>query len=508
MGSPGRGVRGWEWLGALSAGLALGWSFVDYGSWWLPWVAVAPWIAIAETRSPRRAFALGWLGGTAGIACAFVWLIHAFQVFGGFAFPIAFLLFLPPVLWMGLQVGVFTGASAWLGRLPLALGAPLTFSVVEFLFPTLFPWRLAHSQYRVGSLLQSGEVAGPYLLGFVMVWCNTGLVRLVRSREVAPLVGALACLGLLIAGGGARARHLEALRTAAPPVRLGVIQGNIGVERKGDRAFFRRNLDEYRRLSSELADDVDLLVWPETVAQRPIRVDEEVPARDDHPFADTPRPLIFGGLAIGDGPEGRRLYNSAFVTEPGGRITGRYDKRVLVPFGEYLPLASRFPWLRRLSPASGHFTSGEVSTVLTTGIVRVGPLICYEDVIPDPARQAVHRGANLLVNLTNDAWYGATAEPFQHQALALWRAVEMRRDFVRATNTGLTSVVTAVGTVPEEFPIFVAEARAVEVRLLEVRTFYAEWGDVFAWSLVACWGAFAWRRLRSPWTEGLGPSLA
>ncbi|MEB2284155.1 MAG: apolipoprotein N-acyltransferase [Myxococcales bacterium] len=497
MGVPGRGFRGWESIVALGAGLALGWSFVDYGSWWMPWIAVAPLIAIAETRALRRAFLLGWLGGAAGIACAFVWLIHTFQVFGGFTLPVALALFVPPVAWMGVQIGVFTGALAWLGPLPFALGAPLTYAVVEFLFPTLFPWRLAHTQYRLTSLLQSGEIAGPYLLGFVMVWCNAGLVHLLRLRRIAPLAAALGALAILVMGGEARERHIDTLRSTTPLIRVGIVQGNIGVERKGDRAFFRRNLDEYRRLSWQIADDVALLVWPETVAQHPLRRDERLPAPDDHPFGNTPRPLIFGGLAIDDGPAGSRLYNSAFVTESGGTITGRYDKRILMPFGEYLPLASRFPWLQRLSPASGHFTPGEAATLLTTGAIRAGPLICYEDIVPDPARRAVRQGANLLVNLTNDAWYGLSAEPFQHQALALWRAIETRRDFIRATNTGLSAAITASGVVVAELPLFTAEARVIDVRLLEVQTFYATWGDVFAWSLVACWLALAWRRRRT-----------
>lgn len=497
MESPGRGGRGWEWLASLVAGFALGWSFVDFRAWWLPWIAVAPWIAIAEARPAGRAFRLGWFGGVVGIAYAFVWLIHAFQAFGGFALPTALVLYVPPVAWMGLQIGVFTGLCSWVGPLPLGLAAPLTFSVVEFLFPTLFPWRVAHTQYRLVPLLQSGEIAGPYVLGFVMVWCNAGLVRLVRAREIAPLSAALAALAALTIAGEARVRHVEAQRAAAPSIRVGVVQGNIGVERKGNRAFFHRNLDEYRRLSWELADDVALLVWPETVAQRPLRADERLPAAEDHPFVGTPRPLIFGGLAVAEARGGRRLYNSAFLTEPGGAIAGRYDKRVLVPFGEYVPLASRFPWLRRVSPATGRFTAGEASTILTTGETRIGPLICYEDVIPDPARQAVKRGANLLVNLTNDAWYGASAEPVQHQALALWRAVEVRRDFIRATNTGLTTAITATGAVVMEFPTFVAEARSVELRLLELPTFYAAWGDVFAWSLVSCWLALAWRRRRA-----------
>jgi apolipoprotein N-acyltransferase len=468
----------------------------------LPWVAVAPLIAIAETHAPRRAFQLGWLGGIAGIACAFAWLVYAFQVFGGFALPTALALFVVPVAWMGLQIGCFTGLLAWLGTLPFGLAAPLTFTAVEFLFPTLFPWRIAHTQWRVVSLLQSAEVAGPYLLGFAIVWVNAGFVRCVRARDPKVLVTALLFVATLGVVGRWRMAEIDARRASAPLLRVGVVQGNISVERKGDRTFFRRNLEDYRRLSRQLAPEVDVLVWPETVAQHPIDVRVRLPPEDEHPFASPPRPLVFGGLAIGEGPEGRRLYNSAFLTDADGAITGRYDKRILVPFGEYLPLATRFPWLRRMSPATGRFTAGDEPTVLVMSDgVRLGPLICYEDVIPGPAREAVHRGATLLLNLTNDAWYGASAEPYQHQALALWRALEMRRDFIRSTNTGLTAAVSATGEILAELPIFVAAAQRIDVRLLEASTFYGTWGDAFAWAIAVTWLFGAWQRRQTWRTE-------
>jgi apolipoprotein N-acyltransferase len=498
MTGPGRAIDWRAWGMALGAGIALGWSFVDFRCWLLPWIAVAPLVALAETRSSRRAFVSGWVGGIAGIAVAFVWLVHAFQVFGGFSLPVAVALFVAPVAWMGLQMGIFVAALGWVGPLPLGLAAPLTFTAVEFAFPTLFPWRLAHTQFRLVPLMQSGEVAGPYLLGFAIVWCNAGFVRLTRTGDWKPIAAAIAFVAVLAVGGVYRAGRIDALRADAPLLRVGVVQGNIGIERKGDRAFFRRNLDDYRRLSRELADDVDLLIWPETVAQHPIDTTGREPVSEAHPFPDTPRPLVFGGLALGEGPEGRRLYNSAFLAEVGGAITGRYDKRVLVPFGEYLPFADRFPWLRRISPASGHFTPGDAPTVLATaGGVRLGALICYEDVIPDPARQAVARGATLLLNLTNDAWYGASAEPFQHQALASWRAVETRRDFIRATNTGLTATISATGAVLMELPLFEAHARRTDVHLLTGETLYSRYGDVFAWAVVAVWAVAAWRRRRS-----------
>ena len=502
MGKPDRKVGRRDWVApaaALAGGLSLGASFVDFRLWPVPWLAMAPLVALAEASTPRRAFLLGWLAGIAGIAGAFSWLVYAFQVFGGFSLPLALALFVVPVVWMALEIGLFTGLLAWLGPLPLGLAAPLTYTVVEFVFPTLFPWRLAHTQNRVVPLLQSGEIVGPFLLGFAIVWVSAGVVQLLREGRRTPLVAASALVLALWIYGAHRVAAIDAARQSARMLRVGVIQGNIGVERKGDRTFFRRNLEDYRRLSRDLAQRVDLLVWPETVAQHPIASGTRMPPPEAHPFPDPPRQLVFGGLAVDQSAEGRRLYNSAFLLSTTGEIVGRYDKRVLVPFGEYLPFATQLPWLRRISPATGHFTAGdEPGLLIAADDVRLGPLICYEDVIPGPARAAVTRGATLLLNLTNDAWYGASAEPFQHQALALWRAVETRRDFIRSTNTGLTTAISASGAVLGELPIFVEDTLVVETRLLELTTFYTKYGDVFAWGLVVVWvGAAGWRSLRT-----------
>jgi apolipoprotein N-acyltransferase len=504
MPAPDREVGGRQWQApafALGAGLALGASFVDFRLWPLPWVAVAPLIALAEANDPRRAFRLGWLAGIVGIACAFAWLVYAFRVFGGFSGWVALVLFLVPVGWMGLQIALFMGLLAWIGPVPLGLAAPLTFTVVELTFPTLFPWRIAHTQGAVVPWLQTGELAGPYLLGFAIVWLNAGLVGVLRRRESGTMVAAGALVVGLSVWGVVRMATVDAARAAAPAVRVGVVQGNIGVERKGDRSFFRRNLDDYRRLSTAIAERVDLLVWPETVAQRPLEKGTRTPPVEAHPFPDAPRPLVFGGLTTEPGRAERRLYNSAFLLGADGTIAGRYDKRVLVPFGEYLPLATRFPSLRRFSPATGHFSAGSEPALLVVGdALRIGALICYEDVIPGPAREAVARGATLLLNLTNDAWYGASAEPYQHQALALWRAVETRRDFIRSTNTGLTTAVSATGRLLGELPIFAAATLEVDARLLDLPTFYARRGDVFAWIVVLVWLATALRRaaLKTP----------
>ena len=488
---------------AVGSGLALGASFVDFRLFVLPWVAIAPLLAIAERSRPARALRLGWLAGGAGIALAFAWLTYAFRVFGGFPAPVAWLLFLPPVAWMGLQIGLFAALVSWIGPLPLGLTAPLVFTAIEFVYPSLFPWRLAHSQYRVVPFLQTGELAGPALLGFAIVWMNAAIWAALRAANVswaarpigvarAPtpwtaIAAPVALAATLGAFGVWRLHDVRAARLRAPALRVGVVQGNISVERKGDRSFFGRNLDEYRTLSRALRDEVDLLIWPETVVQHRIGAEQSRLTGESDPFPDAGRPLLFGGLALAQAADGtRRVYNSAFLRDTDGRVLGRYDKRVLVPFGEYMPFGDRFPRLRELSPATSNFSAGSGVALLRLGSgARIGALICYEDVIPGPSRAAVAEGATLLVNLTNDAWYGDSAEPVQHQALAAWRAVEMRRDLVRSTNTGLTSVIAASGDVVGELPTFTSDTLTAEVRLLSATTIYAAVGDVLAWAAVA-----------------------
>ena len=484
---------------AAVAGLALAASFIDFRLSLLPWLAMAPLIALTHDSTPRHAFWLGFAAGLAGIAAAFVWLIHAVRLFGGFPLPVALAVYLVPVAWMALQFGLFGALLAWMGPLPLGLAPALVFTAVEFVFPSLFPWRLAHTQYHRVLLLQSGDLAGPYLLTFTMVWTSTAILAIYRRLvEPAGSRGATrastrwwpllpcALLVALLGYGGWRLASVRAARAEAPVLRVGVVQGNIGVERKGNRSFFVRNLEEYRTLSRAVAPEVDLLVWPETVVQEPVPRGAAVLAGADHPFPDLPRPLVYGGLGLDVQLGERRLFNSAFLLRQDGRLGGRYDKRVLVPFGEYLPLADRFPRLRALSRGTGRFSAGSETTVLALDArARIAPLICYEDVIPGPARDAVQRGATLLLNLTNDAWYGDSAEPLQHQALAAWRAVENRRDLVRATNTGLTSVIAATGEVLAELPVFQAATLATEVRLLDQRTFYTAHGDAFAGTVLA-----------------------
>ena len=205
-------------------------------------------------------------------------------------------------------------------------------------------------------------------------------------------------------------------------------------------------------------------------------------------------PALYGGLSYR--PPGKnsrkrpKRFNTAIATSPDGTVLGVYHKKALMPFGEYIPFADRFPWLKDLSPQTGDFSVGDISEPIIFPLqnssvekVSIASLICYEDLIPKLARDAANRGAELLVNLTNDAWYGDTAAPHQHHLLALWRSIETGRAMLRVTNTSLTGVVDPLGNTTETLPVFEPGIIVTDVPLMSHQTLYSRIGDLPVWIL-------------------------
>ena len=202
-------------------------------------------------------------------------------------------------------------------------------------------------------------------------------------------------------------------------------------------------------------------------------------------------PSIFGAVIVKRVPDEREyvLYNSAVSSDAAGTIEGRYDKQVLLTFGEYLPFGETFPILYKWSPNSGHFTPGTSLDPLMVDVRGekhpVSALICYEDILPEFTNDAVrHANPELIVNLTNDAWFGDTEAPWEHFALAQLRAVEHRRYFIRGTNSGVSGVVDPVGRVVAHTGTFRMEALAAPIHWMRSHTVYEVLGD-WPWVLVS-----------------------
>jgi apolipoprotein N-acyltransferase len=480
-------------LAALSGGLIAA-SFLDFSLWPLAWIAFVPLLAaLAAARTSREFVRLGLVAGLATNVPAFYWLVYTMHVFGGFPYPIAVFFYLCLSAFSAAQFVLFALGMRRLGPGPLGLAAPLLWVALEFTYPNLFPWRMANTQFHVPVLTQIGDVTGPFGLSFTMLWASAGIaLALRRPRRWAPLAAALAAVAGIVLYGTQRIPAIERALAAAPPVRVGLVQGNVGIIEKGNAAYFDINMEKYRDLSMDVQDDVDVVIWPETVAQTWVPASAALIPEDEHPFPELARPLIYGGLAYDRDAAGTvTKYNSAFLIGPRGAILGRYDKHVLMPFGEYLPGASLVPWLASLSPQTGDFTPGHrLVTLDVPGRARFAPLICYEDVPARMARAMTRQGAEVLLTMFNDAWFGPSAAPYQHEALALWRAIENRRYFVRAGNAGVTGVIDPLGRVVDRLGLFTEETLTAEIRPLRIETFYTRYGDVFGWTTVAA--ALAW----------------
>jgi apolipoprotein N-acyltransferase len=353
------------------------------------------------------------------------------------------------------------------------------------------------------------EVTGVYGLSALLVLFNMAVagVLVERGRRLRALVPALVVLTALVVGlplaGRWRVAALAA-RPVAGRLRVALAQGNVEQDHKWDPVYQDETVARYRELTAAAAGERPaLVVWPETATpfffQEPGALRDEVLAiaTGNHVH------LLFGSPAARAGLDGTiEVLNRAYLVSPAGREAGVYDKMQLVPFGEYVPYRSVLFFVDKIVTAVGTIVAGSTPTVFEVPGGRFGVVICYEDVFPTVTRRFLQGGADFLVNITNDAWYGRTAAARQHLAQATFRAVENRVPLVRAANTGISAVIDADGRVRWQSDLFETTWHAEEITWTGVRTFYARHGDVFAWACaLASLGAFgygarrAWRTI-------------
>ena len=477
--------------------------------WPLAWIGLAPLFVALRGASAARAFLLGWWMETLMYGLGTYWLVNTMVEFGRIPLPLSLAFFVVVATANGVRMGLF----AWWVRQAQALGGswgyglvlpPLAFVALDFLFPRVFPWYLGFLQYPALPLIQVADLTGIHGVSFSLVLCAAGAAMFVRGRPGRERDGryraaaAVGCVLLLQLGYGLwRVPQVTGTVQRADHLRVALVQPNLGIEESGNGTT---RMERLRMLSdvsaATLAQEPDVVIWPESAY--PYALASHEPTLFMPPGPTNEVPWLVGGVAYEDSDDGRRLFNSAWLVTPGRRLAGRYDKKVLLAFGEYVPLQRYLPFLGRISPAIGNFSPGEGPRTLELPAgASIGPLICYEDIMPRPARLAVRHGAQVLVNLTNDMWFGPTRAPFQHRNAAAFRAVENRRSLVRVTNTGVTSVIDPVGREQAALPIYRRGTLVRDVAVLDVRTVYQRFGDWFAW--FCCLGAIAlpgWRFVR------------
>ncbi len=509
----GRGARARPWALAVLSGLVSAAAFPPWDLGWLAYVGWVPLLVSLRGARGREAAGLGYTAGLAFYLATIWWVINTMTTYGRLplALSLAALVLLCGVL------AAYTAVFAWLlaaGRIRLGISEgllPVTaaalWTALEFLRTYLFsgfPWALlGYTQYRQPTVRLLAAATGVYGLSALVLLVNGALAgvwawfarRGDESNRYARLIqhGVTVAAAALVAVGYASGIWRDA--AGGPTVRVGVLQGNIDQSVKWDRRYQSRTLETYERLARRVATERPaLIVWPETALPFFLRREPELGPRVQTLGADVGVPMLIGSPDIGaDG----LLHNSAFFLGPDGAIRGRYDKRHLVPFGEYVPLQRVFFFLHKLVAGIGDFGRGRDATVFGEDGYRFSAMICYEAIFPAEVREFTRAGAQFLVNITNDAWFGESGAPYQHLAMAAMRAVENGSYLVRAANTGVSAVVAPSGAILAQTPLFVETGMVGGIRLRTGETPYTRYGDVLAWGcavfLGAYGGALLWR---------------
>lgn len=460
----------------------------------LAWSAFVPlFVALDRATTVRRAVLTGWLTGIFAHLIGFHWLTYTISVFGGFPYPVSVVVFIVYAMLQGIAQALFGWLVKTLGHGPLRIYPALFWIAIELLFPYLFPWYLANSQVSFLWLIQTADLVGPYGTGFVVMWFNAALYWAIfappteRKTRWWPLAYAALFALLSLVYGFLRLQNVDDEMASARKLAVGSVQGNVDIDMKWNPLLAQKNLRTHLELSKQL-DPVPLIIWPESAIEALLPDELQLlPGEFLPPFKSERGFFIFGAKSFQGRPErgNFKAFNTAFLTDANGKVISRYHKQALLAFGEYLPFAKILSLLPAMPLADG-FTPGTGPITFPAGQgVRIAPLICYEDLMPEMARQfvAVTR-ANVLVNLTNDAWYGKSVGPWQHLHLAQSRAIETRRSLLRVTNTGVTSLVNAKGELAQTLPMFTGAVMKSEVEILNGETYYVRYGDWFAWGAV------------------------
>ncbi len=485
---------------ALLSGLLLSLSFPKFGHAFFAWVALAP-LLIALFRAPGgwAAARLGYVTGASAAVGILYWTSLVVVQYGGLSLPLG----IGVMLLLCLAVAVFPALFAWsTARACRVLGtrgllvAPFVWVGTEILRAYTFfrfPWcLLGYSQHEQLPVIQIASVTGVYGVSFVVALASSVLAfvaveasRTARRTALSALAGVLA----LVTGTGLVALGRPVAESGR--VRAALVQASITQLDKWDPGKELENLEVHLRLSREAAaQGATFLVWPESAV--PFYFDHSPPIAEKlRGFTrETQTTLLFGNDDVLDRPpDPPQLWVGAKMLGPDGTLLYRYHKNRLVPFGEYVPmkpvltLGGRFA--ARLVRNVADFVPGHEATTGTVDGHGVGTSICYEAIFPDFVRQFSRNGAELLVNVTNDGWYGTTSAPYQHFSMAAFRAVENRKWLLRAANTGISAFVDPRGRVVARTGLFEKRALPGDAIFVPGLTFYARFGDVFGWTCLA-----------------------
>ena len=513
--------------GAISSGIMLYASFPNHSHSILAWFGLTPLLLVIIGRNPLSAATTALIGGMVFFLGVFTWI---FVVPGYNALHHILL-----AVYLGSYLGIFgllfAFVSRSLGGFLALIAAPFIWVTLEFVRSNLsflaLPWGLlAHSQYQAITLIQSASIAGVHGIAFIIVAVNCTLAALIllalnrltkkqlaaipkqTARQTAVLSGGtiLFLVAILIFGRFEISKPIE-----GASLNLAVIQGNIGLAEKRDPANAERIMKIYSDLTRRASEfDPDLIVWPENATPGPITGNPKLFAQISQLGEKSDTHLLLGSSKLhkfnANQPQKAKYTNSAFLIAPtpGPLRVIKYDKIRLFPFGEYLPYKGRLPWSSIGVPAVDSYKSGTQYKVFYLDKHPFSVTICWENLFSELVRQFVKNGAQFIVNITNESWFGETAAPYQFLSMNVFRAVENRVYLIRCANTGISSFIDPHGRIIDRVKdkfgkdIFVSGFLTGRIVPLISNTFYTRYGNWFAWLCTFCTAIFVLLAVSKP----------
>ncbi len=467
-----------------------------------------PAFAVFSRLAGRRAFLAGWVVGASANAAIFYWIPETIIQFSNLPPVIAGLVFALFALATGLYTAVFAYGYERIrrgsGRF-WPIGVAVWFTALEFANPQLFTYFQGVAWYQLPSVFLVTAITGVSGVTFLVMLFNAvvfqGLEMAAGSatkpasesstrKEFGVWVanaGILAVLlGLSVTWSVLRLAEIDRLEAEAESIRVALVQPNYSVKRR--RELLREGRDQIAldlvslsRSAWKRDPDIDVFVWPEGALQRAPDDPRNKAALD---FARETGAEIWTGAYPRTIRGSRRVaHNSAYRISGSGELGARYDKTILVPFGEYMPFEDVISLLGGIH-IPGHFERGDGPHAVTTPSARFAFLICYEAIVAPYVRGAVNEDVELLVNLTVDAWYGDTSERSQHLMLAATQSAQFGVPLLRSTTTGISAVVDARGLIVAQTGVDTREVLVRDVAFFRVPSPYATLGDGFAWACV------------------------
>ncbi len=497
----------------LLSGVLVGTSYIPFPPWALIFCYAPLWLFVTEERrSLKKSFAAGWLTQFTLSLIGFHWIAYTAHEFGRMPWAVSILALLLFCALMHLYIPAAVLAGTWLqqrfslNRTTTIFSIALLHSLFERVWPVIFDWNLGYTFFWAKiPIYNLADIVGFLGLSSIVLLFNAWIAYIwIQQAFVKKALTHLGCLVLLFAallGAG----QWQALPWSEfnKEFRAIVVQANIGnlekIYAEQGKGFEESIVNKFIKLTSEASQkfpQADVFIWPETAF--PSYLDQHLLDRKYaqiliQGLSPLGKPLLTGAYSKDPKTDENKdvsSYNGLFLVDPQGNSLDKpYRKTELLAFGEYLPFSERFPFLLKLLPFISNFGRGPGPSIMTWNLkgetIKWGGQVCYEGLYPEFTRGLAHKGADVLVNVTNDSWFGRPFEPQQHLYMTLARAIEARRPLIRSTNTGISTAVLANGDVLQKSPLHEEWTGEFVIKYLKdaPSTIYVRWGH-YDWVLL------------------------